>query len=82
MPWQPVLLGREAFLNHLGRLLGRTDLRADVPLDQLGLDAVERHLLLVELARHGAVVDETAAWALVDLDDVYARYALTVAVTP
>jgi hypothetical protein len=80
--WQPVLLGREAFFQLVGALLQRLDLRTDVPLGTLGLDGVERHLLLALLARNGAVVDETAAWALVTLDDVYERYALAVVDSP
>jgi hypothetical protein len=82
LAWQPVLLGRDAFLGRLRDLLARPDLRAEASLDSLGLDAVERHVLLVELARHGAVVDETAAWALHTLDDLYERYALAVVDVP
>jgi hypothetical protein len=73
----PTLLGRAAFLAEVASTVRRPGpLPDDVPLEVLGFDAVERHLLLALLARNGAVLDETAAWALVTLGDAYERYAL------
>jgi hypothetical protein len=77
------LLGRDAFLAELTRRLGRpVPLPGDVPLDMLGLDALERYLVLRVLVDAGVPIDETLAAALFTLDDAYEQYALAMVGTP
>jgi hypothetical protein len=84
VPARPVaLLARDAFLGEVARRLGRPGgLPGDVPLDMLGLDHLERYLVLVLLTEFGAHIDETLASVFFTLDDIYEQYALAAVGSP